>query len=89
MSSTFRFKSALIEDHWKHHVEIKVCEAGLIESIASDVAEDVQNLVALPGMINVHSHAFQRGFVGLSEYRTVENDSFWTWREQMYDFVGK
>jgi len=63
----------------------------LIERIDSDVAssESIENLVALPGMVNVHSHAFQRGFAGLSEYRTAVNDSFWTWRKLMYDFVGR
>jgi formimidoylglutamate deiminase len=38
----------------------------------------------LPGMINAHSHAFQRVLRGRTEYRTSEHDSFWTWRELMY-----
>src|SRR5260370_41951676 len=40
----------------------------------------------LPGMINAHSHAFQRVLRGRTEYRNREgtNDSFWTWREMMY-----
>jgi formimidoylglutamate deiminase len=39
----------------------------------------------LPGMINAHSHAFQRVLRGRTEYRTTdEKDSFWTWRELMY-----
>jgi formimidoylglutamate deiminase len=47
------------------------------------------NGVALPGMANVHSHAFQRALAGLSEFRTANQDSFWTWRTQMYDLVRK
>lgn len=43
---------------------------------------------ALPGMINVHSHSFQRGLAGRSEYRTSHRDSFWTWRTTMYDFLA-
>jgi formimidoylglutamate deiminase len=35
-------------------------------------------------MPNAHSHAFQRSFAGLSEFRTSNHDSFWTWRELMY-----
>ncbi len=39
----------------------------------------------LPGMINAHSHAFQRVLRGRTEFRTTnQQDSFWTWREMMY-----
>ncbi len=39
----------------------------------------------LPGLVNAHSHAFQRVIRGRTEYRTRnEKDSFWTWREMMY-----
>ena len=38
----------------------------------------------LPGMINAHSHAFQRVLRGRTEYRASNRDSFWTWREMMY-----
>jgi len=38
----------------------------------------------LPGMVNAHSHAFQRVLRGRTEYRTADKDSFWTWREMMY-----
>jgi formimidoylglutamate deiminase len=39
----------------------------------------------LPGMVNAHSHAFQRVIRGRTEYRGASaSDSFWTWREMMY-----
>lgn len=39
----------------------------------------------LPGLVNAHSHAFQRIIRGRTEYRSQNaTDSFWTWREQMY-----
>ncbi|MDT4965652.1 MAG: hypothetical protein QOJ64_389 [Acidobacteriota bacterium] len=38
----------------------------------------------LPGMVNAHSHAFQRSLRGRTEYRTSSHDTFWTWREMMY-----
>lgn len=39
----------------------------------------------LPGMVNAHSHAFQRVIRGRTEHRSQHTtDSFWTWREQMY-----
>lgn len=38
----------------------------------------------VPGLVNVHSHAFQRMIRGKTEYRTAAEDNFWTWREAMY-----
>jgi formimidoylglutamate deiminase len=43
------------------------------------------NCAILPGLVNAHSHAFQRVIRGRTEHRTTaERDSFWTWRERMY-----
>lgn len=45
----------------------------------------LKNRAMLPGLVNAHSHAFQRVIRGRTEYRTRnETDSFWTWREMMY-----
>jgi len=38
----------------------------------------------LPGLVNAHSHAFQRAFAGLSERRASDADDFWSWRDRMY-----
>lgn len=38
----------------------------------------------LPGMVNAHSHAFQRSFAGLTERRQSAQDDFWSWRDRMY-----
>ncbi len=38
----------------------------------------------LPPLVNAHSHAFQRAFVGLAERRESEHDDFWSWRDRMY-----
>ena len=44
----------------------------------------------LPGMVNAHSHAFQRVIRGRTEYRGASaSDSFWTWREEMYAAAGR
>ncbi len=43
----------------------------------------------MPGLPNLHSHAFQRAMAGLTERRGSDSDSFWTWREQMYRFVER
>src|SRR5690606_6390671 len=43
----------------------------------------------VPGVPNLHSHAFQRAMAGLAERQTHPEDSFWTWRELMYAFAAK
>jgi formimidoylglutamate deiminase len=48
-------------------------------------AERLSNRAILPGLVNVHSHAFQRVIRGRTEHRTAaQRDTFWTWRESMY-----
>lgn len=44
---------------------------------------------ALPGVANLHSHAFQRAMAGLAERRMNPQDSFWTWRETMYQLAAR
>jgi formimidoylglutamate deiminase len=45
----------------------------------------LKNRALLPGLVNVHSHSFQRAIRGRTEHRTTaERDTFWTWREAMY-----
>lgn len=75
---SFRFKSALVGDQWLDDAVIAVSD-GVITSIkrAGTIASKNCHAiagVALPGIPNVHSHAFQRGFAGLSEFRTAENE---------------
>src|SRR5262249_26074979 len=43
----------------------------------------------VPGIANLHSHAFQRAMAGLAERQANTDDSFWTWREVMYAFAGR
>ncbi|HEY5972682.1 MAG TPA: formimidoylglutamate deiminase [Pseudoxanthomonas sp.] len=43
----------------------------------------------VPGIPNLHSHAFQRAMAGLAERQTHPEDSFWTWRETMYRFAER
>ena len=38
----------------------------------------------LPSLVDAHSHAFQRAFVGLAERRDSAHDDFWSWRDRMY-----
>ena len=50
----------------------------------------LRNRAILPGLVNVHSHAFQRVIRGRTEYRSgAERDTFWTWREAMYHAASR
>ncbi|HJR14980.1 MAG TPA: formimidoylglutamate deiminase [Rhodanobacteraceae bacterium] len=52
-------------------------------------ADTARARFVLPGIPNLHSHAFQRAMAGLAEQRGPGDDSFWTWRETMYAFASR
>jgi formiminoglutamate deiminase len=85
------FGEALLEGGWAKDVRLTIAD-GRIARIETGVARaplDEAHAVAVPGMPNLHSHAFQRGMAGLAETRGPASDSFWTWREIMYRFVER
>lgn len=84
-------KRALLPQGWSHNVRICV-SSGRITAIDCDTfAQSGDHAVAtlLPALSNLHSHTFQRAMAGMTEYRTAGRDSFWTWRDLMYRFVGR
>ena len=86
------FRDALLEAGWHRDVLVTV-EGRLIAAVSPGTAPppDAERFagVAVPGVANVHSHAFQRAMAGLVERRGPEEDSFWTWREVMYRFLAR
>ena len=65
-------------------------DAGLITRADAGTAPGSRKVApgpVLPGMTNIHSHAFQRAMAGLAELRGHPTDDFWTWREEMYGLV--
>ncbi|MEI9905420.1 MAG: formimidoylglutamate deiminase [Asticcacaulis sp.] len=63
---------------------------GRIAAIETGVeASGERHACAIPGMPNLHSHAFQRAMAGLTEQKTADKDSFWTWREVMYRYLER
>ena len=83
------FAHALLPGGWARDVTLTV-ENGAITAVAdnsSSAGAEIVSGVALPGMPNLHSHAFQRGMAGLTELRGETQDSFWTWRQLMYRFI--
>ena len=90
MTSLF-FDHALLPEGWARNVRMTLHDGAIasIEQNAAPQAEDIRQSVALPGLPNLHSHAFQRAMAGLTEVRGPAGDSFWTWRDLMYRFVGR
>ena len=79
---------ALLPEGWARDVLLAWDAAGVLTRVSADTAAPANAPQAagplIPGMPNLHSHAFQRAFAGLSEYRGSGSDSFWTWRDLMY-----
>jgi len=89
-------RHALLPDGWAENVRIDWDDGGVITAVASGVtpADEEKLSIAIPGMVNLHSHAFQRAMAGLTEVGMESaggdsEDSFWTWRELMYRFAGR
>src|SRR5436190_1230875 len=82
---------ALLPEGVRSGVRIGV-EDGHIRSVdvgASGAGDQAIKGLALPGMANVHSHAFQRAMAGLAEWDAGGRDNFWSWREAMYRFAER
>jgi formimidoylglutamate deiminase len=91
MPQALHFATALLPQGWSRDVRVTI-EAGTIARIdtATPAAHgDEHHAIGLPGLGNLHSHAFQRGMAGLAEVRGAGDDSFWTWREVMYRFLER
>jgi formimidoylglutamate deiminase len=79
----------LTAEGWQRDVRISL-KQGRIDAILAGITSqpgDEKHAVVIPGLPNLHSHAFQRGMAGLGEMRGQSADSFWTWREVMYRFA--
>ena len=88
----FHAGHALLPEGWAHDVVIDVDRSGSIAGVETGASSDGATSLGryvIPGMPNLHSHAFQRAMAGLAERVTHATDSFWTWRETMYRFAGR
>ncbi len=86
----FFFQSALLPGGWARNVAVRV-ENGTIITVEPDAKAatgDFAGFLGLPGLASLHSHTFQRGMAGLGEVRGQGEDSFWSWRQVMYRFLG-
>jgi formimidoylglutamate deiminase len=92
MNNTMKLyaKNILLVDGWTENKTI-IIENGIISAIETGFSEgaEIAGGSVIPGMINCHSHAFQRAFAGFSEQGSEGQDSFWTWRKIMYQFLAQ
>ncbi len=87
----YLFEKALLPSGWADDVRVEIANDGTIARVSCGSARaDAERVagLALPGLPNLHCHAFQKGMAGLGERRGPANDSFWTWREVMYRFLS-
>ncbi|MBL0085708.1 MAG: formimidoylglutamate deiminase [Ideonella sp.] len=79
---------AWVQGQWRSDVVLTVDVNGQLLEVCTGMAAPPGATrlpgPVLPGMVNAHSHAFQRAFAGLAERRSGERDDFWSWRDRMY-----
>jgi formimidoylglutamate deiminase len=83
---------ALLPDGWAQDVRLEVDAGGTLSAVSADASPaDAARLggPVLPGLCDLHCHAFQRAMAGLTERRAASADSFWSWRDVMYRFAAR
>lgn len=79
---------AWLPEGWHEDVLLRIDEEGNWSEVRARVAPPPQarriDGALLPGLVDAHSHAFQRAFAGLAERRQDAADTFWSWRDRMY-----
>lgn len=90
-TQTLHFAAALLPTGWASDVCITSTSGRItgVETGAAPQPGDHHHAIGLPGMPNLHSHAFQRAMAGMTEHRSGNADSFWSWREAMYRFTRR
>ncbi len=87
------YPHARLPEGWRQNVLLEWNAEGMLTAVTPDSAAPRGVAQArgpvIPGMPNLHSHAFQRAMAGLTEYRAGAADSFWSWRDLMYRFAAR
>ena len=89
-ATSYLADAALIGGEVVERVRIDIGHDGRIAALHRDAGQAGERLAGLvvPGIPNLHSHAFQRAMAGLAERAGPEGDNFWRWREVMYRFLA-
>jgi formimidoylglutamate deiminase len=86
--TTFFAEHAWVDGRWARGVRLRACADGLWSWIAAEATPAAGDRrlpgPVLPGLVNAHSHAFQRAIAGLTERGGAGQDDFWQWRDRMY-----
>ncbi|MGF6596784.1 formimidoylglutamate deiminase [Paraburkholderia sp. GAS448] len=85
---------AYLPGGWRRNVLLEWNADGMLTAVTPDSTAATPGVAyaagpVLPGMPNLHSHAFQRAMAGLTEYRANATDTFWSWRDLMYRFAAR
>ncbi|MEJ5992678.1 formimidoylglutamate deiminase [Ramlibacter sp. PS3R-8] len=85
----FFAERAWIDGAWACDVLLEVDAHGSWMQLRPDCSADrvgaeILDGAVLPGVVNAHSHAFQRAIAGLTERSAAGHDDFWSWRDRMY-----
>jgi formimidoylglutamate deiminase len=85
----FKANLAWIDGAWASNVYLESDPQGFWTHIQTNATDaESQGALALgcviPGLVNAHSHAFQRAIAGLTEHSERSGDDFWSWRDRMY-----
>jgi formimidoylglutamate deiminase len=101
MTQRYVLESSLLPRGWVRGAIVTVADHGRITAIdlpapapaqpPGPIPADCERVpgIVVPGMANAHSHAFQRGMTGNTEFRLSASDSFWTWRQAMYALANR
>ncbi len=89
---------AWVQGDWAYDVLLEVAADGCWSTVLPLATEQQQACTTrlqgpvLPGVVNAHSHAFQRAIAGLTERRgngAGVADDFWSWRDRMYSAANR
>ena len=83
----FFARRAWVDGHWADDVLLVAGEDGSWREVRAGAAPAGCEVLAgpvLPGIVDGHSHAFQRAIAGLTERSAAGQDDFWSWRDRMY-----
>ena len=81
--------AAWLPSGWQRQVVLRIDPGGRWAEVQTGIGQAPETATVLPGpllpgLVNAHSHAFQRAFAGLAERRETAADDFWSWRQRMY-----
>jgi formimidoylglutamate deiminase len=93
LSHSIFAEDAYLPEGWCRNVLLQWNDEGTLTAVTPGAVAPPDTVRAsgplMPGMPNLHSHAFQRAMAGLAEYRGEASDTFWSWRDLMYRFAAR